>query len=766
MIRSQNDPNSRKLVALSNISLKKVVQIVPFNMKKKNFNSQGRRLADKKVDCDKVSDRIKKIKDDIEEKYKEFSQRRFERTYPITKKMRDGTVKKLTDEYKKKTKFNESWRKDWHSALIHYIQCDDFDLYNPSDMRDGDDLTEKERNTKKNCKDKLDVDSKIKDQIKKIPYPDYKYRKIVSPEDADDNKDNDVTKKNKKRQECLENKILEKFENLSDGITKKKGKCTYEKPKKASKSKKMRILRERRLVIAMNNYSTPLSPHPKDKEIYFKIKVLKRNLNRWLAYRSSKPSEQSMSELLDQCHDRNRMLSLLRYQGDKFNFKNKGKNSKKNEKNTAWKLNKPKTRYNESNDDQPKDNLKIRRLNNTDDSKNKNDDMRKDKDNKDNEKNTDSSKKTSSSSSKTKRRLVKMYDTDDDQEVEEHMDDRVRRLVENDNEETDDDDDDEEDYETKRALADAEEEDSNDENEDDTRALKQSDDKDNNDEDEDLDDDNKRLLNENDDDDDEEDDDENKETDDGNTEKKARKLLDGDEKDDNEEKRLLKDSEEEDDNDDANRRRLNKARRAADSDKEDTTDKSDDGDKEKKTKKDSQNDDKGKLETDTKRRLFVTPRKLEEGTKKDSKDAAKEAKESVNKTSTEKSDEDSSLLRRRLDVDNNKAKNGSKDKISDEKKIDPKKEKDESKNSLLIWRLDAEDDKNKDESKDEASDEKKPDAKAAKDDAKDGKRMVRRTMQIPSQKISHNIIDDTKYIKDMLFNAHNRVLTSINESPR
>lgn len=188
--------------------------------------------------------------------------------------------------------------------------------------------------------------------------------------------------------------------------------------------------------------------------------------------------------------------------------------------------------------------------------------------------------------------------------------------------------------------------------------------------------------------------------------------------------------------------------------------------KKKKTKKDSQNDDKGKLETDTKRRLFVTPRKLEEGTKKDSKDAAKEAKESVNKTSTEKSDEDSSLLRRRLDVDNNKAKNGSKDKISNEKKIDPKNEKDESKNSLLIWRLDAEDDKNKDESKDEASDEKKPDAKAAKDDAKDGKRMVRRTMQIPSQKISHNIIDDTKYMKDMIFNAHNRVLTSINESPR
>lgn len=49
-----------------------------------------------------------------------------------------------------------------------------------------------------------------------------------------------------------------------------------------------------------------------------KIKNLKVNQQRKFGYRSARPHEQSLSEFLDRCHDRNRMLSLLRYEEDDY----------------------------------------------------------------------------------------------------------------------------------------------------------------------------------------------------------------------------------------------------------------------------------------------------------------------------------------------------------------------------------------------------------------------------------------------------------------
>jgi len=173
-----------------------------------------RRLADdiELESCeDKMEDRLKGIKDDIKIKYRKFSPRRFQRSYPITKNMRKGTTKdpaNYNDNYKTKTDFKDDWRKDWHSALIHYIECNDFDLFNPISMRDDKKLSKKARDNKKDCKEKVTVHNSIKKYIQdNIPYPAFTFRKKVDPEESEDDKENDNTKRNANLQECLENDV-------------------------------------------------------------------------------------------------------------------------------------------------------------------------------------------------------------------------------------------------------------------------------------------------------------------------------------------------------------------------------------------------------------------------------------------------------------------------------------------------------------------------------------------------------------------------------
>ena len=180
----------------------------------------------------KLENRIKGIKKDIEDKYKNMSPRRFERTYPISKAMLEGTDKNPSiykDRYKETMNYNELWKKDFHSAIIHYIECDDYDLYNVKEFRDGEELTEKEIKSKKECSDKVFVDRSIQDFIKKnIKYPPLKRVKVFKPgtEKEDDAIDYDKDKKadtafNQKLENSLEDNLLVEFDKLAAGLDEK-----------------------------------------------------------------------------------------------------------------------------------------------------------------------------------------------------------------------------------------------------------------------------------------------------------------------------------------------------------------------------------------------------------------------------------------------------------------------------------------------------------------------------------------------------------------
>jgi len=189
-----------------------------------------------------------------------------------------------------------------------------------------------ERDAKANCDDSVELDSSITEFIDDIPYPDFKNNKVFDPEESDEDSSKDDTKATEKLIDCLEDKVLEKFDTLIDGIEtyKKDGKekCRYKK-KDDKKLRRTLRRRERRLEkSASETWASPLSPHPNDKVIYIKIKKLKVNQQRKLAYRSAKPHEQSLSQLLDKCFDRNRMLSLLRYEEDSSLVKRRVKSRK------------------------------------------------------------------------------------------------------------------------------------------------------------------------------------------------------------------------------------------------------------------------------------------------------------------------------------------------------------------------------------------------------------------------------------------------------
>lgn len=232
--KSENaNANERTLEASSKISI---------TQKSKQLS---RRLAKKEDDDDEetcediLTERAEGIKEDMKEKYDEFSNRRFQRTYPITEKMYKGTKENKADwndNYKNKTNFKDKWRMYYHDALKHYMQCGDFNVYNTEDV--GGKLKPKERENKLKCKTKIVLHSSIIKQIEKIPYPDFKNREVVEPEESEDSTKNDNTKANQKKVDCLENEVLEKFDDLKNGIKVNFYAKKISAPKKISASQK------------------------------------------------------------------------------------------------------------------------------------------------------------------------------------------------------------------------------------------------------------------------------------------------------------------------------------------------------------------------------------------------------------------------------------------------------------------------------------------------------------------------------------------------
>jgi hypothetical protein len=169
------------------------------------------------------------------------------------------------------------------------MTCGDYNVFNTEDI--GGKLKPKERKEALKCKNKIVLHSSIKKKIEAIPYPDYKLREVVNPEETEDSKKNDNSKANNKKEECMDDNVLNHFDDLKNGIKKKGKNCIWKKPE--DKKKKKDILRERRLMKEMEaEYALPLSPHPKDEKIYWKIKRLQKNQQRkLLQIRASRRAE-------------------------------------------------------------------------------------------------------------------------------------------------------------------------------------------------------------------------------------------------------------------------------------------------------------------------------------------------------------------------------------------------------------------------------------------------------------------------------------------
>merc|ERR1711957_610665 len=84
-------------------------------------------------------------------KFEKYEFKKFERSYPPTKKM----IKEGSKNYKQTFAFtgDKAWRGDWHKALIHYITCNDYDLFTPDDMRVGKKMKKKDKQAKEKCDD-------------------------------------------------------------------------------------------------------------------------------------------------------------------------------------------------------------------------------------------------------------------------------------------------------------------------------------------------------------------------------------------------------------------------------------------------------------------------------------------------------------------------------------------------------------------------------------------------------------------------------------
>jgi len=259
---------------------------------------------------DKLEERIKGIQTDIEKKFEKYEFKKFERSYPPTKKM----IKEGSKNYKQTFAFtgDKAWRGDWHKALIHYITCNDYDLFTPDDMRDGKKMKKKDKQAKEKCDDKITLDKSVTKFIKTIPYGPYRYNNLVAPDESDDDQSDENKTKNEKKWDCWKDNVVEKFDKLMEGLD-DDGK--FEEKEQDEEDNSRRLLEVRQSEEELESIKkNALSPHPKDRELWIKIKRMAKTPSRQLASRHSTSEEElSLPELLQQAHDRHRILSLMRY---------------------------------------------------------------------------------------------------------------------------------------------------------------------------------------------------------------------------------------------------------------------------------------------------------------------------------------------------------------------------------------------------------------------------------------------------------------------
>lgn len=271
---------------------------------------EARILAEKETNGAKLEARINGIKDDLKAKWDNMSFAQFQVSYPMTRRMH----KEQSTAFKKAHKWSgdDAWRGDWHKALIHYLECDDYNLTTPKDIEKTSHTTA-QKDVKRKCGEKIELDKSIKKFVGKIPYGPYKNDVLVAPDSDDDDKSEKVKDTNEKRWKCWEENIIDQLTKLVENMG-EDGVYTEpeEEDKKENRRRLMEVQRDQKLVKISEKQS--MEPHPKDKELWTKIKRLARKSTRRLAVASyMAKEEESLHDLLDKTHDRHRILSLLRW---------------------------------------------------------------------------------------------------------------------------------------------------------------------------------------------------------------------------------------------------------------------------------------------------------------------------------------------------------------------------------------------------------------------------------------------------------------------
>jgi hypothetical protein len=270
--------------------------------------TEARLLAEKETTGAKLEARLNGLKEDIQAKWDNFSALRFQISYPMTRRMfrEQSTSFKETHNWTGK----ESWRKDYHKALIHYLECNDYNLYTPKDIEKTS-HTKSEKEVKKKCGEKITLDKSVIKFIKKIPYGPFKDDALVAPDSDDDNKEETVKDTNEKRWKCWEENVIDKLTKIVEGID-DDGVFT-DSEEESSKEDRRRLL-EVEAEDKNAKVRQSMEPHPKDKELWVKIKRLAKKNNRRLAVASYMATEEeTLHDLLEKTHDRHRILSLLRW---------------------------------------------------------------------------------------------------------------------------------------------------------------------------------------------------------------------------------------------------------------------------------------------------------------------------------------------------------------------------------------------------------------------------------------------------------------------
>jgi hypothetical protein len=110
--------------------------------------TEARLLAEKETTGTKLEGPLNGLKEDIQAKWDNFSALRFQISYPMTRRMfpEQSTSFKETNNWSGK----ESWRKDYHKALIDNLECNDYNLYTPKDIEKTS-HTKSEKDFKKNA---------------------------------------------------------------------------------------------------------------------------------------------------------------------------------------------------------------------------------------------------------------------------------------------------------------------------------------------------------------------------------------------------------------------------------------------------------------------------------------------------------------------------------------------------------------------------------------------------------------------------------------